>query len=196
MRLIIVRHGETEENVKGICQGQSPGKLTKKGISQTKKLALRLKKRKFDAVYCSDLKRTKDTCHEIIKYHPHTPVKYVKELRERSKGKFEGMHHDDVNALAKKMGIHYRMRPPGGETHGEKNARVMKFYKKMIREHIDDTVLWVTHGEVIHTMIMKLFGLTWAQRHAVRPHNTALTCIDVGKDKKHNVRVVNCVKHL
>ena len=43
MRLIITRHGETEENIKGIHQGHMPGILSKLGIEQAKKLALRLK---------------------------------------------------------------------------------------------------------------------------------------------------------
>jgi len=120
----------------------------------------------------------------------------VKDLRERSKGRFEGIPHKELNGIAKKMGITYRNRPPGGETHGERNQRVMKFYKKMLREHMGDTLLWVTHGEVIHTIIMKLLNLKWKQRRAVTPHNTSLTMIEFDKKKYHRLELVNCVKHL
>lgn len=196
MRLVIVRHGETVENMKGICQGQMQGTLTRKGISQAKKLARRLKKDSFDIIYCSDLRRAKDTCKEIKKFHLKTKVKYVKALRERSKGIFEGLHHKDIHEKAKKIGINYRNRPPGGETHGEKDKRVMKFYKKMIREHMGETVLWVTHGEVIRTIIMKLLKLEWKQSRAVTAHNTSVTMIEVDKQKNHRLHLVNCVKHL
>ena len=67
MKLIIARHGETEENKKGILQGHLPGKLTELGIEQSKKLALRLKNEKIDAIYSSDLARASNTAKEIIK---------------------------------------------------------------------------------------------------------------------------------
>ena len=68
MRLILTRHGETEDNVKEILQGQAGGKLTAKGIEQAKKLALRLKKEKIDKIYVSDLKRAVDTAKELHAY--------------------------------------------------------------------------------------------------------------------------------
>ncbi len=51
----LVRHGETEYNVKGIIQGQSDSPLTRKGIDETKKLAKNLKGIKFDYIFSSDL---------------------------------------------------------------------------------------------------------------------------------------------
>ena len=76
MRLIMVRHGETEENRDSITQGQTPGHLTKLGKSQAKKLGERLASDNFDIIYCSDLLRCKDTCAEISKHHPSVPVVY------------------------------------------------------------------------------------------------------------------------
>lgn len=83
MRLIITRHGETEENTAGIIQGHLPGKLSDRGIAQAKKVALRLKNEKIDAIYSSDLARTSDTAKEIAKFHPTIPIEFVKELREK-----------------------------------------------------------------------------------------------------------------
>ena len=47
MKVILVRHGETEENKKGIMQGHIPGKLSKLGIEQAKRLAFKLKDEKL-----------------------------------------------------------------------------------------------------------------------------------------------------
>lgn len=82
MKLIITRHGETEENKSGIFQGHLPGKLSPLGIEQAKKLALRLKDENIDFIYSSDLIRSSDTAKEIAKFYPNTPIKFVKELRE------------------------------------------------------------------------------------------------------------------
>jgi probable phosphoglycerate mutase len=43
MKLILTRHGETEENKAGIIQGQGIGRLSDEGKNQAKKIALRLK---------------------------------------------------------------------------------------------------------------------------------------------------------
>ena len=67
MKLILTRHGETVDNIKGILQGQNPGKLSENGIQQAKQLALRLKNENIDAIYSSDLARAADTAKEIYK---------------------------------------------------------------------------------------------------------------------------------
>lgn len=99
MRLVIIRHGETKENKKDITQGQSPGNLTFRGRRQAKKVSAHLKKEQFDIIYCSDLKRTKDTLKKIIKFHPDTPVILTDKLRERAQGIFEGMLHSKVKSF-------------------------------------------------------------------------------------------------
>ena len=59
MRLIIVRHGETNENVQKIVQGQKLGSLSERGWKQTKLLAERLKDEKVDIIISSDLERAR-----------------------------------------------------------------------------------------------------------------------------------------
>jgi len=82
MRIILTRHGQTEENLQGILQGHLQGKLSQLGKEQARKLALRLKDEKIDYIYSSDLARAADTAKEIAKYHPDTPIKFVKDMRE------------------------------------------------------------------------------------------------------------------
>ncbi len=90
MRLILVRHGETDQHVKGILLGQKiDAGLNRNGISQATKLALRLKKEKIDTIFSSDLKRAKETARIINDYHD-LKIKYTKKLRERNFGVFQG----------------------------------------------------------------------------------------------------------
>ncbi len=51
MRLILVRHAQTEENVRGVYQGHTHGVLTKLGREQARKLGQRLKSEKIDTIY-------------------------------------------------------------------------------------------------------------------------------------------------
>jgi len=93
MRLIIARHGQTFDNINKVFRGQGHGQLTEIGLEQTKKLALRLKSLKIDAVYSSDLKRAIDSTKEILKYHQNLKLHLDKRLRERDWGKLDGKPH-------------------------------------------------------------------------------------------------------
>ena len=64
MRLILVRHGETNENKNKVVQGFLNTTLSKIGIQQAKKVANRLKDEKIDFAYSSDLDRAKQTAKE------------------------------------------------------------------------------------------------------------------------------------
>ena len=90
MRLILVCHGETEENKAGILQGWLPGKLTSLGIKQAQQLAKRLKWLRINVTYSSDLARCVDTAKEILKFHPKTELFLDKRIRERNLGEFQG----------------------------------------------------------------------------------------------------------
>jgi broad specificity phosphatase PhoE len=197
MRLIIVRHGETVENRKKIMQGWIGGTLTRKGISQAKKVGKRLKKEKFDMIYCSDLKRAKDTCKEIKKYHPKTKVKYVKELRERHFGILEGKTHAYVDEYVKKHNTTFRkIRPKGYESRTKKKKRVLKLYRQMVRNHKGETVLWVTHGGPISTIIKEVLRMNGEKLESIETENAAVSIIEVDKHNHHRAKLVNCVKHL
>ena len=96
MKLVLTRHGRTEENDAGILQGHLPGKLSEKGLLQAQKVALRLRDEAFDFVYSSDLARAADTTKEILKYHPSVPVEFTQELREIYLGEWQGRLKKDL----------------------------------------------------------------------------------------------------
>src|SRR3989344_1609773 len=98
MKLILVRHGETEENKADIIQGHWEGKLNAVGLHQAIKISLRLKGESIDAIYSSDLKRAFKTAQEIAKFHPQIPLTITPELRERYCGKLEGQSRKSLPA--------------------------------------------------------------------------------------------------
>jgi broad specificity phosphatase PhoE len=197
MRLILVRHGETEENLKEIMQGHIGGTLTKKGVTQAKKIARRLKKEHFDIIYSSDLKRCKDTCKEIKRYHPKTKVRYVKEIREKNFGVWSGRTYKEINDHLKRRGIIWsEWKPYKGESSEQKTRRVRRFFNKMLKEHADDTVLWVTHFGVIFTVLYRIIGLPYDKKKPYQAKGTELSIIEVDNNGNHKVHLVNCAKHL
>ena len=145
MKLILVRHGQTIENLNGIIQGQTPGTLTELGHQQAEKVAEKLKSRDFDIIYCSDLGRCLETAKHIRVHHPDTPFETTDQIREISFGDIQGKLAADID-WASIGGHFYTNRPGGGETLQELEKRVLKFISKLYAKHPNDTVLLVTHG--------------------------------------------------
>lgn len=91
LKLLFTRHGETEDNIKGIICGQQPGNLTKNGKEQAKKIGVFLKNHPihFDHIYVSDLGRTVATFENVksqAKYLEKIPTTLTKLIREKSGG--------------------------------------------------------------------------------------------------------------
>ena len=158
MELIIVRHGETRENVTKTIQGQTSGSgLTEKGVQQAEQAAEALRGAKISTAYSSDLERTRQTAEIIASKNPVqfilTPL-----LRERSYGEYEGKPTALLDEWAKKEGKNrYLIEPAGGETLEEFYLRIKEFLTQLAKTHKDgETILLVTHKgaiSMIHAII-------------------------------------------
>jgi broad specificity phosphatase PhoE len=195
MKLILARHGETEDNINKINQGHKPGKLTHKGIDQAKKLALRLKDEKIDKIYVSDLKRAVDTAAEVIKYHPNAEVIYTEELREQDLGIHEGKPYGTIGAAAEDAGIERQeFKPEGGESLLELRKRASDFIHKLIKENHDKTVLLITHGGPIRQYLIHL-QKDPEEKTDYKHGNCAVTILETD-GHKHEIHALKCEKHL
>ena len=198
MKLSLVRHGETEENREEIIQGQTLGSLSEKGREQAIKVALRLKYEKFDHVYVSDLQRAIDTAKEILRFHNGTAASFDARLREQNLGVFEGRPFSSLREEILAQRIDYiRFKPSGGESVEELDQRVRAFYRSILERHLGESVLLVTHGGVIITMLLHILGWGLSRYREVLPENTALSVIDIGPEGKMPiVRLLNSIDHL
>jgi len=191
MKLILTRHGETIENKNGIIQGQLSGSLSELGKLQAKKLAQRLKNEKIDAIYSSDLARAADTTKEIAKFHPNTPVHFVKELRERNLGMFQGKNVSEIEWSEDAEGM---------ETHKSVRQRGKKILDKAYAEYPDKTVLFVAHGgfntRLFEVIERKTYSKKEFDKKLSDQTNTNLSIFEIREDKNHKVHLLNCVKHL
>lgn len=87
IRLYLVRHGQTVENLEHILQGHMPGHLTNAGKEQMRQLGKELAGIHFDHLLCSDLQRAIDSA---ICMNLSLPVTTTPLLRERDWGIFTG----------------------------------------------------------------------------------------------------------
>ncbi len=195
-RIILVRHGETVENKKGIVQGHIHGTLTALGRKQAKLIGERLKKEKIDIIYVSDLERTKKTAQEIIKHHKHIPVVFDKRIRERNFGIFEGKKREIILAAREQAGKnYYTFTPENGESYLQLKKRVRTFYQWLLKKEYGKNILIVTHGGFVTTLFLQLTKDVKKNFSKYHPHNAAISIIEVKKKKIH-IHILNCTTHL
>lgn len=85
----LLRHGETEENLRSIYQGQNPGKLSTRGKEQAEFARSKIEQLNINVAFCSDLKRAKDTA-QIVLRNMNIKQIFTPLIRERSMGKLTG----------------------------------------------------------------------------------------------------------
>ncbi|MFH0837451.1 MAG: histidine phosphatase family protein [Candidatus Aenigmatarchaeota archaeon] len=194
MRLVLVRHGETEDNVKDILRGHGHGKLTDLGKEQAKKLGERLSKEKIDVIYCSDIGRAKETAKEIICYHPDIPIHYTKDLRERHVGNLEDIHVENWDTI--KLDDEY-MKSVDAEIPQDVFDRVKVFLDSVYDKHMNETVLFVAHGFLNRVLICIITNKTASSVYETETQkNTAVNIFEIDEDRNHKIHLLNCVKHL
>lgn len=179
MKLLLTRHGETKENITGILQGHMPNKLTDNGIKQAKKLTLKLKNDKIDAIFSSDLKRAIETTKEIVRKHPGIPVHYTKRLRERNLGSYQGKHSKHVD---------WENQPHDIETLQQMQDRAKNFLHKVYNKNKNKTVLFVTHGGIGRSLISVILDKPADKIFEMEKiKNTAIYIFEIGEDLRGNV---------
>lgn len=201
MKLYIVRHGETDLNVREIAQGHIDVPLNERGKKQAELLGELLEVVNFDAVYSSDLKRAVQTTKAVMKYQD-CKVVYSKKIREMNYGILEGKPYADLaRYYDEQLTKHptrnrFEIRVPKGETGLQVQKRIVRFLKEVYRKHPNDTILFSTHGRLKRILVGYLQGIPLKDLQKIdRFHNCSLTIVEFDK-KGHRVTLQNHVKHL
>lgn len=148
MKLLITRHGETEESLQGLILGQKPGILTQKGREDMAKLAERIKGENIELIISSDLNRCKDSAKIINKCLGNVPVEFNENLREISSGVLDGGPAEELKkALPTDEKERANFKPDGGESLFEFQARIERFIEYLLKKELPHSViLIVTHS--------------------------------------------------
>ncbi|MEX0344617.1 MAG: 2,3-bisphosphoglycerate-dependent phosphoglycerate mutase [Rhizobiaceae bacterium] len=169
--LVLVRHGQSEWNLKNLFTGWRDADLTEKGHEEAKKAGRLLKARglKFDIAFTSVLQRAEKTCVHILNEvgQPELETIHNQALNERDYGDLAGLNKDDAREKWGHEQVHiwrrsYDTPPPGGESLKDTGARVWPYYLHVMQPHVlgGGTVLVSAHGNSLRALIMALDGLT------------------------------------
>ena len=152
MKITLVRHAEVEEKYIGCYNGHIDIGLSQKGYADAKELEKHFSASDFDIIFCSNLKRTKETLKQFIK---SDKVIYTKELREKSWGEHEGMRFEEIISTTKLnyLGFEQWVNALDGERPEEFISRVGKFFFEYLPTLEKENILIVTHSGVIKAFI-------------------------------------------
>ena len=144
-------HGETENNKNGLLSGWVDTPLTNKGIEDAASTAKKLQGITFDTIIASDLGRAVTTAHIIAKKNDYTgTVEQFSEFREVNYGNLANQH---ITAHAKvPMREKSSYAPPGGESLGQMQARVIQGLKRVNNAHKSEQILLVAHDGTINAI--------------------------------------------
>jgi 2,3-bisphosphoglycerate-dependent phosphoglycerate mutase len=162
--IYIARHGQTDWNIGRLLQGHTDVPLNKTGEEQARKLAKRLSKVNFDAVFSSDLIRAKRTA-EILMLERGMAVKAQEVLREQSFGDYEGQHeleffeiYDKWVALSEEQRKKHEFYEKLSKIESNEKilSRLLTFLRETSLVYRGKTILVVTHGGLIFHLLVHL----------------------------------------
>jgi 2,3-bisphosphoglycerate-dependent phosphoglycerate mutase len=172
--LVLVRHGQSDWNLKNLFTGWRDPDLTELGVQEANAggKALADTGIKFDIAFTSTLVRAQRTCQMVLDNVGQSGLETIRDeaLNERDYGDLSGLNKDDARAKWGEEQVHiwrrsYDIPPPGGESLRDTGARVWPYYLAQILPRVlrGETVLVAAHGNSLRSLVMVLEGMSKEQ---------------------------------
>jgi alpha-ribazole phosphatase/probable phosphoglycerate mutase len=154
-------HGTTTDNEKQISSGWNDVVLSELGRKQSEDLREKISGKKFDVVFCSDLKRAIESA-EIV-FGGRVKIIQDKRLRECNYGEFNGKLSNIVEPMQEE---NITKRFPNGESYEDVKARIADFIEFLKKNYDGKRVAFVAHKAPQLALDILLKGKTWEQAFA------------------------------
>jgi 2,3-bisphosphoglycerate-dependent phosphoglycerate mutase len=165
--LVLVRHGQSDWNLKNLFTGWRDVDLAEKGVTEAREAGRKLKAQgiKFDVAFTSALKRAQRTLDLMLTELDQTTIPIFKDqaLNERDYGDLVGLNKDDARKKWGEEQVHiwrrsYDVAPPGGESLKDTLARALPYYVTDILPRVlrGERVLVAAHGNSLRALVMVL----------------------------------------
>jgi len=169
--LVLVRHGQSEWNLKNLFTGWKDVDLTEQGVAEAKKAGEKLKARgiRFDVAFTSALKRAQRTLDLVLAEMGDGKIPIFKDqaLNERDYGDLVGLNKDDARKRwgddqVLKWRRSYDVAPPGGESLKDTVARALPYFVQEILPRVlrGECTLVAAHGNSLRAIVMVLERLS------------------------------------
>lgn len=200
VKLFLIRHGQTDGNVRGQYIGSLDIDMTEEGISQAKSAKNYLSNVNFSNIYSSPLKRAVNTAVIIAEGTGHK-VRIMNDLRELDFGKWEGLKFDEINSAYREdyqgwLDDPYNHPPTGGESFDKLIARADKEIKRIVEENPDgSSVAVVSHGGVILSLIVNWLKIPSGRWRSLIQRQAAINVVVIDNGFPY-VSSINYTGHL
>lgn len=182
MKVYLIRHGQSEANIKHYFGGQMQVELTEEGRKQAKKLGEIIQGIHFDKVYSSDLHRAIDT--QKIALH-EAKCEITPLLREIDVGTLAGLPLSKCTELyGEELSLNrlkYNFAPYGGEDCTMLKNRIAKFFDQIINEG-HETVAAFCHGALISVAFEYILGIE-IEKSKIEIKNCSISIFDYRNGK-------------
>ncbi len=158
IKIVYFVHGTTTDNEKEVSSGWKNVELSNLGIEQSKKLPDQIGNKKFDIVFCSDLKRAVDSAE--ISFKGKCPIIKDKRLRECNYGDFNGKSSSIVEPMQEKC---ISERFPKGESYEDVKIRIIDFLKFLKNNYDGGEIAIVAHKAPQLALDVILKNKSWKQ---------------------------------
>jgi 2,3-bisphosphoglycerate-dependent phosphoglycerate mutase len=169
--LVLVRHGQSEWNLKNLFTGWRDVDLTEQGVKEARDAGRKLKAQglSFDVAFTSALKRAQRTLDLVLQEMGVSNLPTAKHLalNERDYGDLSGLNKDDARKKWGEEQVHiwrrsYDIAPPGGESLKDTLARTLPYYVQEILPCVlrGQRTIVAAHGNSLRALVMVLERLS------------------------------------
>jgi broad specificity phosphatase PhoE len=182
---LLMRHGETAWNREGRVMGRNPIELDEDGRAQVKASVPFARLLQPELIITSPLARARQSAEIIAAGVGDIPVAEDPQLSEVKYGRWEGMVYDDL--LEDADYLNYRDHPldaptPGGETIAQVQSRGVEAVRRAITDNSGRRILFVSHGDIIRTILCHFLRLELAHFRRIRVDNAAFSAFQLVGD--------------
>lgn len=165
-KYFVVRHGEADSNVREVVDssGDENNKITENGIQEIKNSAKKLKDEKFDVIFCSSARRTKETAHliaEVVGFDKNKII-FDERLEEYQVGDLDGKNIIEykkyVEENIKSVHDYFTSSLPNGESRLSVHKRMGDFIYEIEKEYSNKKILIISHGDPIMALFLTAKG--------------------------------------
>ncbi|MGY8653384.1 MAG: histidine phosphatase family protein [Verrucomicrobiia bacterium] len=193
-KLYLVRHGEVEERYLQIYGGRIDMNLSERGREQAMALGPFFARQGLDAIYCSTMKRARQTLEPIAEHASSSPV-FIEDLREIDFGAWTGLSWQEVakkheSEVADWLHLLDSGEVDGAESTADLRTRVEPCLNRILESHPGQSVAIICHGAVIRQLLSGLLSLPIRELGGIDISYAGVSLIE--HDGKRNVaRYIN-----
>lgn len=195
MKILFIRHGESEADILNVHEGRADFPLTELGRIQVRLMADKVKE-SFppDYIWASTLKRAHETA-TILAETVGCPIQYEAELMEHNNGVLAGLSFDEAKKYKLPHELELHERVENGESEIEFRMRIEAAFSKILASSTYDRIAIVAHGGVINCLLRSFFKMPISRDYYFLNGDTAIHLVEISNRGK-TVHFLNNTDHL